>query len=141
MSIAPEKTEVLVFPDNGKVPEEQGNVEYEGETLKLSESKKIPGIVLDSNLTLKNHIQGKSKAGFSILRCLDSFIHGQRGCSQSFTRLWFYLYLNTVIVSSLNECCNGFGKVQISAMIKVTGCLNSTSTESFEILTNSPPIA
>ena len=23
MSIAPEKTEVLVFPDNGKVPEEQ----------------------------------------------------------------------------------------------------------------------
>ena len=42
-------------------------------------------------------------------------------------------YGSLVIVSLLNECCNGFGKVQISAMIKASGCLNSSSTESLEI--------
>lgn len=50
-------------------------------------------------------------------------------------------YGSLVIVSSLSECCNGNGKVQRSAMIKASGCLNSTSTEALESLTNSPPIA
>ena len=45
-----------------------------------------------------------------------------------------------VIVSSLSECCKEFGKVQRSAMIKASGCVNSTSTEALEILTNTIPI-
>ncbi|MEW8546767.1 MAG: reverse transcriptase domain-containing protein [Candidatus Thiodiazotropha sp.] len=147
MSIAPEKTEVMVFTHNGKIPEEQANVKYGGETLKVTDSKKILGIVLDNNLNFKNHIQEKTKAGFSALRSLDSFVQGQRGCSQSlYMRLYRALVLpvleygSPVIVSSLAECCKEFGKVQRSAMIKASGCLNSTSTEALEVLTNTPPI-
>lgn len=43
-------------------------------------------------------------------------------------------------MSSLSECCKEFGKVQRSATIKASGCVNSTSTEALEILTNTTPI-
>ena len=42
----------------------------------------------------------------------------------------------TVITSSLTECSNEFGKVQRCAMLKSSGCRNSTSIDAFEILTN-----
>ena len=38
------------------------------------------------------------------------------------------------------ESCKEFGKVHRSAMIKASGCLNSTSTETLEVLTNTEPI-
>lgn len=41
------------------------------------------------------------------------------------------------LVTALAECCNDYGGVQRSAMLKASGCLDSTSTE--EILTNTPP--
>ena len=45
-----------------------------------------------------------------------------------------------VWVSAVTEGCKKFGKNQRSAMLKASGCLNSTSTEALEILTNTVPI-
>ena len=45
-----------------------------------------------------------------------------------------------VIASSLEECSKEFGKVQRFAMLKASECMNSTSTETLETLTNTPPI-
>ena len=40
MSIAADKTEVMIFTYDGKIPEEQSSVKYDGELLKVTESKK-----------------------------------------------------------------------------------------------------
>ena len=45
-----------------------------------------------------------------------------------------------VTVGSVDESSKEFGKVHRAAMIKASGCLNSTSTEALEALTNSQPI-
>ena len=58
-------------------------VNYDGKILKLTKSKKVLGIVIDSNLTFKEHIQLKTKSEYAALRDLDSFVLGHRECSQS----------------------------------------------------------
>ena len=45
-----------------------------------------------------------------------------------------------VITSSLAECSKEFGKVQRCAMLKASGCRDSTSTNVLEILTNTTPV-
>ena len=45
-----------------------------------------------------------------------------------------------VKVGSVDESSKEFGKVYRAAVIKASGCLNSTSTEALEVLTNSQPI-
>ena len=46
----------------------------------------------------------------------------------------------TVITSSLAKCSNEFGKIQRCAMLKSSGCRNSTTTDALEILTNTPTV-
>ena len=84
----------------------------------------VRGVVLDSLLNFKNHIQEKTKAEFAALRSLDCFVVGHRGCSQSvYMRLFKALvlpiieYSAPVLVSALTECCKGFGKIQRCAMV------------------------
>ena len=106
------------------------------------------GIVLDSNLNFKEHVKEKTNAGFRALRSLDNFVQGQkRGCCQSiYMRLYRTLVLpildygSPVLVSATDECCQEFGKVQRSAMLKASRSLNSTSTDTLEVLTNTIPI-
>ena len=49
-------------------------------------------------------------------------------------------YGSPVTVEAITECSKEFNKVQRSAMLKATGCVSSTSTESLEILTNTLPM-
>ena len=53
MSIAAEKTEVIVLAWDGNAVSEDVVVKYDGAVLKTANVKKILGIVLDSNLTLE----------------------------------------------------------------------------------------
>ena len=58
MSIATEKTEVMVLLHYGKQPTNDAVVKYEGKIFKLTKSKKVLRIVIDSNLTtFKEHKQ------------------------------------------------------------------------------------
>ena len=45
-----------------------------------------------------------------------------------------------VWVAAVTEGCNEFGKIQRSAVLKASGCLNSTSTAALEVITNTTPI-
>ena len=103
-------------------------------------------MVLDSSLNFIDHVQEKTRAGFAALRGIDGFVVGHRGCSQSvYMKLYraFVLpviaYGAQVIVSALPDCSREFDKIQRYAMIKAPGCLGSTSTDTLEILTNTPP--
>ena len=148
MLIAPEKTEVMVFtPGNENVKDEEVKVEYDGKVLKRTKSKKILGIIVDDKLSFQEHVASKTKSAFSALKGVDRFVQGQKGCSQSvYMRLYRALVLpimeygSPVTVGAIEKSCKEYGKVQRSAMIKASGCLNSTSTEALEILTNTEPI-
>ena len=138
----------MVFtPGNESINPEEVKVEYGGEKLKPTKSKKILGIIVDEKLAFKEHIASKTKSAFSALKGIDRFVQGQRGCSQSvYLRLYKALVLpvmdygSPVTVGAIEESCKVFGKVHRSAMIKASGCLNSTSTETLEVLTNTEPI-
>ena len=140
MLIAPEKTEVMIFtPGNEIVRPVEKKVEYDGKILKTVKSKKILGITVDDKLFFHEHIANKTKSAFSALRGIDGFVQGQRGCSQSvYMRLYIAIGLpimeDGTPVAVAEESCKEFGKVHRSAMIKASGCLNSTSTEALEIL-------
>ena len=142
-----DKTEVMIISFDGKEVEEQVRVYMGEKLLKVVKTKKVLGITLDNKLSFRGHIQEKTKSGFGALRSIDSFVQGHRGCSQSvYMRLYRSLVLPVfeygapVWVSAVTEGCKEFGKIQRSAMLKASGCLNSTSTEALEILTNTVPI-
>ena len=87
------------------------------------------------------------KAGFRALKSLDCFVKGHRGCPQStYLRLYNALvlpvmdYRVAVAVTTTSECITEMGKVQRAAMLKASGCMNSTSTDALEVLTNTVPI-
>ena len=149
MSIAPEKTDVLLFtPGSGEeIKDDDVNVEIGGMKLKRVKSKKILGVVVDDKLSFNDHIKQKTSAAFRALKGLDVFVDGMRGCSQStYMKMYKALVLpileygSPVTVGAITECCKEFNKVQRSAMLKATGCVSSTSTETLEILTNTLPI-
>ena len=147
MSIAPEKTEVLVFTASDEVDVSVVQVRLKGELLKVVKAKKILGITVDDKLNFKQHVKEKTQSAFSALRGIESFVQGHKGCSQSvFMKLYRSLVLPimeygvAVTVGSVDESSKEFGKVHRAAMIKASGCLNSTSTETLEVLTNSQPI-
>ena len=81
------------------------------------------------------------QSAFSALRCIERFVQGHKGCSQwVFMKLYRSLVLPimeygvAVTVGSVDESSKEFGKIHRAAMIKASGCLNSTSTEALEVL-------
>ena len=142
-----DKTEMMIISFDGKDVDEPVRIYMGEKLLKVVKTKKVLGITLDNKLSFKDHIQEKTKSGFGALRSLDSFVQGHRGCSQSvYMRLYRSLVLPVVEygapvwVSAVTEGCKEFGKIQRSAMLKASGCLNSTSSEALEILTNTVPM-
>ena len=150
MSIAPEKTDVLIFTPGGggeEIKDDEVDVKMGGMKLNRVKSKKILGSVVDDKLTFHEHIKQKTSAAFRALKGLDVFVDGMRGCSQStYMKLYSSLVLPImeygapVTVGAIPDCCKEFKKVQRSAMLKATGCVRTTSTESLEILTITLPI-
>ena len=149
MLIALEKTDIMIFtPGIGdEIKDEEIDVKMGGMKLKRAKSKKILGIVVDDKLSFHEHIKQKTSAGFKALKGLDVFVNGVRGCSQStYMKLYNSLVLpildygSPVTVEAITECSKEFNKVQRSAMLKATGCVSSTSTESLEVLTNTLPM-
>ncbi|XP_045179807.2 uncharacterized protein LOC123539306 [Mercenaria mercenaria] len=147
MSIAPEKTEVLIFGDNiTDMDRQHAAVKMNSISLPIVKHKKLLGITLDDELNFNKHISDKVASGFSALNSLDNFANSHAGCPQStFMRLYKALVLPVVdygaaaLVSAGDKFSQNMEKIQRSAMLKASGCLRSTSTDTLEILTNCTP--
>ena len=72
-------------------------IKHGEDQLKVTSSKKILSVVLDSCLNFKEHIQEKMKAGFAALTSIVGFVVDLRGCSQSvYIRLFKALVLPVI---------------------------------------------
>ena len=107
-------------------------------TMRTSGCIRIP----DENVRISDLAQ------FFDIPSLDNSVKGHKGCCQSvYVRLYNALVLPVmdfgvpVTVTAASECITEMGKVQRAAMLKASGCLNSTSTDALEVLTNTVPIA
>ena len=147
MSVAADKTDVVVVTPDGKEASDMIDIKLGDEKLKVVKSKKVLGVVIDNQLNFHEQIQERVKAGFRALKSLDCFVKGHRGCPQStYLRLYNALVLPVmdygvaVAVTAISECITEMGKVQRAAMLKASGCMNSTSTDALEVLTNTVPI-
>ncbi|XP_053400720.1 uncharacterized protein LOC128557399 [Mercenaria mercenaria] len=144
MSIAPEKTEVLIFGDNiTDMDRQHAAVKMNSISLPIVKHKKLLGITLDDELNFNKHISDKVASGFSALNSLDNFANTHAGCPQStFMRLYKALVLPVVdygaaaLVSAGDKFSQNMEKIQRSEMLKASGCHRSTSTDTLEILTN-----
>ena len=147
MSVAADKTDVVVVTPDGQVPNNMIDIKRGDKKLKVVKSKKILGVIIDDQLNFRQQVQERVNAGFRALKGLDSFVKGHKGCCQSvYLRLYNALVLPVmdfgvpVTVTATSECITEMGKVQRAAMLKASGCLNSTSTDALEVLTNTVPI-
>ena len=120
---------------------------FNSNELKIVKNKRILGITLDSLLNFETHIEEKTTKGFNALHSLDKFVDYNHGCCQStYMKLYKSLVLPimdygaSVLATATDKATQQFGTVQRSAMLKASGCVSSTSTETMEILTNTIPI-
>ena len=80
MSIAPEKTDVLISTPGGEeIKDNDVDVKMGGMKLKRVKSKKILGLVVDDKLTFHEHIKQKTSAAFRALKGLDVFCRRDEG--------------------------------------------------------------
>ena len=147
MSVAADKTDVVVITPDGKEPTNMIDIKLGEETLKVVKSKKVLGVVIDNQLNFHEHVQERVKAGFRALKSLYSFMKDHKGCCQSvFIRLYNALVLPvmdygaSVAVTATSECVTEMGKVHRAAMLKASCCINSTSTDALEVLSNTIPM-
>ena len=147
MSVAAEETDVVVVTQDGQVPNNMIDIKLGDKKLKVVKSKKILGVIIDDQLNFRQQVQERVNAGFRALKGLDNFVKGHRGCCQSvYLRLYNALVLPVmdfgvpVTVTATSECITEMGKVQRAAMLKASGCLNSTCTDALEVITNTVPI-
>ena len=94
MSVAADKTDVVVITPDGKEPTDMIDIKLGEEKVKVVKSKKVLGVAIDNQLNFLEHVQERVKAGFRALKSLDSFIKGLKGyCQSVFIRLYNALVL------------------------------------------------
>ncbi|XP_045162028.2 uncharacterized protein LOC123526843 [Mercenaria mercenaria] len=150
MKVAPEKTSAMIFCKNRDDIQsicEDISIELDNKRVEIVRSKKILGITLDDKLSFQEHIAVKTKSGYEALRNIDVFINQNAGCTQSnYMRLYKSLVLPVIdygapiFITSNDSYYRQFNGVQRSAMLKATGCVSTTSTDTLEILTNCTPM-
>ena len=141
--MAADKTDVVVVTPDGQVPANMIDIKLGDKKLKVVKSKMILGVIIDDQLNFRQQVQERVNVGFRALKGLYNFVKGHKGwCKSVYLRLYYALVLPVmdfgvpVTVTATSECITKMGKVQRAAMLKASGCLNSTSTDALEVLTN-----
>ena len=134
MSMAADKTDVVVVTPDGNKHNDMKSIKLGEEKLKVVKSKKVLGVIIVNQLNVHEHIQDRVRAGIRALKSLDNFAKGDKGCCQSIFlhlyNLWYSPVMDfgaSVAVTATSECVTEMGKVHRAAMLKASGCIRSTS--------------
>ena len=147
MSIAADKTEIMVVKPSKDAVECKEDIFLQGQILKKVKVKKVLGVYMDNELSFKDHIDNKVKSGFKALSSIKHFGNDKFGCNQDiFLQLYRSLVLPTMeygispIATATEYASKEFSKVQRQALITATGCEAFSGSAQMEVLTNTIPM-
>jgi hypothetical protein len=148
LSVNPDNTGLIAFTRKRKL---QGFFELQlsGVKLSLSGSVKYVGIILDSRLTWKEHVEVKVRKAHNLLWACRRAC-GMGWCLRPKVVHWLYI---TIVRPSISFASlvwwpgcqtastkNKLSKVQRLACLRITGALHTTSTGAMEVLVGLPPL-
>lgn len=148
LSVNPQKTEMMLFTRKRKLPEMRLPALF-GTQLKLSDSVKYLGVIFDTKLSFKQHLDTRIRKATMILwQCRRAF--GRTwGLSPNMVNWIFtaivrpYLSYGVIVwwpriyVGSSQKMLN---KLQRLACMSITGVMRTTPTAALEVLFNLPPL-
>jgi hypothetical protein len=147
LSVNPDKTGLIAFTRKRKL---QGLFEPQlfGVTLRISMSVKYLGVILDSQLTWKEHVEAKARKAHNLLwACRRSF--GARWVLGPKVVHWLYVAIVRLTISFASlvwwpgcqmASTKKLSKVQRLACLGITGALRTTPTGAMEALVGLPPL-
>ncbi|ETO01297.1 hypothetical protein RFI_36143, partial [Reticulomyxa filosa] len=148
MSLAPEKSQCITFRAKNKRKYPHMKIKLGGISIKEEKQVKYLGLIMDSNLTYKQHLQyiyGKASRSLGYLTFLCSY----KGIRPSMS---VYNLLYKTIVRPILEygcqfwngaaetCKKKLEQIQKLAMCRILGVMNSTSYDTVNIISQMPPL-
>ena len=144
----PDKTELILFTRRHKIPDFL-LPEIGGQRLKLSDTVRYLGLILDRKLLWRDNIEERvKKTTVALYSCKRAI--GKRWGMQPHVVHWLYnavvrpilMYGLLVWWPALEKKVNQqrVGKVQRLACVLITGCLKSTPTKALEMILHLLPL-
>jgi ribonuclease HI len=148
LSVNPAKSEAILFTNRKKI-EENRTLTIFGAEVNVSKKVKYLGVILDSKLSWKDHIDHKiSKATMAFWQCRR--IMGSTWGITPKTARWLYCaVIRPAIVygcivwwtrTNTKSCVRALEKVQRLACACTTGCFKTTPTAALSVLLDIPPL-
>lgn len=148
LNVNPSKTELVLFTNKRVIPNFRLPT-LDGVTLKLSDSAKFLGTILDSKLNWKNNIIARVKKAYAAFYSCQKIIGTNWGLKPKLIH-WMYTAIIRPILSygsivwwtALDKACNlkEINKIHRISLISITGAFKTTATASLEIILNVLPI-
>jgi hypothetical protein len=147
LSVNPDKTDLAIFTKKRKL---HGFFEplFFGITLHRSESVKYLGMILDSRLTWREHVNIKVQAHNSLWACRRTF--GSTWGPRPKVIYWLYVTIirPSITFASLvwwpgcqtNSAKKRLSRIQRLACLGITGAMRTTPTSALGVLTCLPPL-
>ena len=141
------KTVYTIFTKSHKIRNTNLNLKIGDVKLHREEQPTYLGVQLDSQLTLKSHvdnIKSKAKKRLQLLKKLASSSWGSdketlRGLYLGYVRSALE-YSNSLLTMCSKSTCNTLDKIQNNALRFINGAMRSTPTAACEILANVEPL-
>lgn len=148
LGINPSKTELLLFTTKSKIPQYR-LPSLGGQELKLSNTAKYLGVILDSKLNWKYNIEQRIKKAYvAFYACKKTF--GKTWGLQPGMVLWMYTAVIRPILTygalvwweALEKGCNKqkMNRIQRTACVGVTGAIRTCPTDALNTMLNLLPI-
>ena len=147
MKISAGKTKIMIFSRNrsGKIPD--FTLQIGGTVIPIVSDCKMLGLHLDEALSFTKQIQVTSKCSYRALKQIETLIQPLRGCRMSAgLQLYKSLVLSrieygaAVVITAHDKMVKEYEKIQRTALLRISGCLHSTSSSSLEVICNQLPI-
>lgn len=148
LNVNPTKTELVLFTNKYKIPDFKLPA-FGGVTLKLSESAKYLGIILDSKLNWNKNIEERRKKAYNALYACKKCIGKKWGLKPGLIHWMYIMVVRPILtygslvwwqVTEKDYIKRKLKSLQRAASIGITGAFRTTPSDSLEWILNLAPL-